>query len=163
MMIIEQLIISLVLFIHPFFLQTPSLEYLTQPGTPVMTQNFISPEDGCNWGGVAGQVFGLDGLPVNGKIVEVRGELDGDDILLATTSGSSQQVGPGGFDIQFSDSPIETAGDLYLVLLNAEGETLSRRVFFATGGTCNQNLTIINLTAFNVVSEYYFPMILNQH
>ena len=93
----------LLLTIFSLVFQASYPDYLPQVGVPTTTQNFISPEDGCNWLGVAGQVFGEDGTPLNGRIIEIRGNVEGESIMLATTTGSSQQMGPGGFDLQLSD------------------------------------------------------------
>ena len=133
--------------------------YLPQVGTPTIIQNFIAPEAGCNWAGVAGQVFSLAGLPVDGRIVELHGQLEGNQVSLSTTSGSSLQMGPGGYDFQLSDHPVATNGTLYIQLMDDNGARLTRQTYFRTVDACDRNLTIVNLVEFEVAAEVYFPLI----
>lgn len=158
-MIFKHLVISFWLVSLPWVQEVIYPDYLPQAGVPILTQNFISPEDGCNWVGVAGQVFGLDGLPANGRIIELHGEFNGGNIILATTSGSSLQMGPGGYEMQIGDHPVATQGSLYLQLIDANAEPVSRKIFFNTGSSCDKNLTIINFIAFDTAMELYFPFI----
>jgi hypothetical protein len=133
--------------------------YYIQAGTPTFTQNFIDPVSGCNWSGIAGQVFDLNGLPVEGEIIEVHGFIEGIEIHFSTTTGSSQQMGPGGYEFQLSDYPIFTLSDLYLQIVDTLGAPLSRRLYFDTNGTCEQNLTIVNVIEFSTAGESYLPAI----
>jgi hypothetical protein len=159
MMIFNPWFAIILIQLFTIFPQLSYPSYLIQAGTPVLTQNFISPEDGCNWGGVAGQVFSLDGIPVEGRIIEINGQLEGKAIELSTTTGSSQQMGPGGYEFQLSDHPVTTQGALFLQIVDASGEPLSRRVYIETAGVCDHNLTIVNMREFDIIMEVYFPWI----
>jgi hypothetical protein len=135
--------------------------YIVQPGTPAKLANFLQPAAGCNWTGVAGQVFNTDDRPVTGLIVEVGGKLEGSDILRLTLSGGSQTLGPGGFEIPLADHVIASQQELYIQLFDLDGNPLSDQFFFDTYPNCEQNLLLINFVA--VVGEYshyqYFPVI----
>ena len=153
---------SVIFLIFGFFQQTVWYpNYYAQSGTPVVTQNFIAPEKGCNWAGVAGQVFDLDGIPVDGITILLAGQLESEDVSLVAMTGSSQQMGPGGYEIQLSDHTVSTHGDLYLQIVDAGGAPLSRRLYFHTVDACDQNLTVVNLIEFETAGENYLPAILN--
>jgi len=139
--------------------QVLSPNYLLQAGTPVTTQSFISPEQGCNWAGVAGQVFDENGSPVNGLVVELHGQYLEQEISIATTTGSSQQMGVGGFDLQLSDHPINTQAVFYIQLVDASGAPLSQKTYFNTTDACDQNLVIINFFDFGPHFDNYLPII----
>jgi hypothetical protein len=159
MMSINSTLSAIIFLISIIFPYSTFPSFLPQSGIPAVTQNFISPESGCGWGGVAGQVFGLDGEPSNGRIIEVRGEIDGEPVAFATTSGSSLQMGPGGFDIQLSDHPFSSQGGLYIQIVDPIGDPLTRPIYFETYDDCDKNLTIINFVEFIITSEVYFPLI----
>ncbi len=50
-----------------------------QSVTPVFISNFANTKDGCNWMGIAGQVFDNKQLPVDGLVVVVEGNVDGQE------------------------------------------------------------------------------------
>lgn len=62
---------------------------------------------GCNWAGVAGVVFDLEGKPLVGYIVHVQGDADIDRTVL---SGSSQFKGLPQFGESSWDVPINASG-----------------------------------------------------
>ena len=135
--------------------------YIIQSGTPAKLANFLQPAQGCNWTGVAGQVFDNNDMPVTGLIVEVGGKLEGSDILRLTLSGGSLTLGPGGFEIPLTDHVVASTQELYIQLFDLDGNPLSDQFFFDTYPSCEQNLVLINFVA--VVGEYsyfqYFPSI----
>lgn len=135
--------------------------YIVQPGTPAKLANFLQPAAGCNWTGVAGQVFDTHDMPVTGLIVEVGGKLEGSDILRLTLSGGSPTLGPGGFEIPLTDHVVASTQELYIQLFDVDGNPLSDQFYFDTFPSCEQNLVLINFVA--VIGEYayfqYFPVI----
>jgi len=135
--------------------------YKVQVGTPVETTNFLYPEAGCNWMGVGGQVFSLEGEPVTGLIVEVSGILDGQEVLYLALTGGSPVLGPGGFEIKLADQPVASEGALTLQLFDLSGEPQTPRVNFDTyagEGSCERNLILINYTEVaGERYEYIFP------
>ena len=63
---------------------------------------------GCNWLGIAGQVFDLQGRPVKGIRVWVRGSLNGkqyDNLLLTL---ESSPYGPSGYEFTIADKPVNS-------------------------------------------------------
>lgn len=136
-----------------------STRYTVQPGTPVMTANIARPEAGCNWTGVAGQVFGPDGRPAEGLVVEVSGRLGGEEILALGLTGVAPALGPGGYAITLADKAIPSQGTLRAQVLDLNGAVLSAEIPFNTSGSCETNLTLINFVPAGPLFEYYFPFI----
>jgi hypothetical protein len=102
---------------------------------------------GCNWMGVAGQVYAVNGAPVQGLIVEVGGLLGGKrigDPTLIQATGLATAYGPGGFEIKLADEPIESSSTLWIQVLDQAGLPLSEKVYFNTFEDCEQNLIIIS-------------------
>ena len=135
--------------------------FIVQPGTPAKLENFLQTGAGCNWTGVAGQVFDTNDFPVTGLIVEVGGKLEGSDILRLTLTGGSQTLGSGGFEIPLTDHVVASQKELYVQIFNLDGIALSDQIFFDTYASCQENLVLINFVA--VVTDYsnfqYFPVI----
>ena len=102
---------------------------------------------GCKWMGVAGQVFAMNGASVQGLIVEVGGTLDGEKIgnpTILQATGLATVYGPGGYEIQLSDTPIDSSGSVWIRVLDQAGLPLSEKNSFFTFEDCEQNLIIIN-------------------
>lgn len=135
--------------------------YIVQPGTPAKLENFLQPNLGCNWTGVAGQVFDTNDYPVTGLIVELGGKLEGSDILRLTLTGGSQSLGTGGYEIPLTDHVVASQQELYIQLFDLEGNALSDQFFFDTYPSCQENLVMINFVG--VITEFsyyqYFPVI----
>lgn len=119
--------------------------YAVQVGSPAWLGNFVEPDAGCNWMGVAGQVFGQDGVPVKGLIVEVSGELNGQVIgPLVSMTGSMPALGPGGYLIKIADGVADTSNAFSIQIYDLNGVPQSRRYSFDTFASCEQNLGMIN-------------------
>lgn len=156
-------------------IQTPELEivetiqpeeqyrYALQTGTPVATANFLQTESGCDFMGVAGQVFSRNDQPVTGLIVEVGGTLGGSPVLLLSITGDSTALGPGGYEIKLADEPVASQGTLWLQLHDVMGKPQSEKVYFDTysgENECDQNLIIINFRELSTAPlEQYLPSI----
>lgn len=115
-----------------------------QPGTPTYMGNFLEPTAGCNWMGVAGQVFGVDGKPITQIIVEVSGELGGKSVMALGLTGAAQTLGPGGYLIHLSDLPIDSQGQLSVMVRSLGGTALSTPVSIDTFGGCEKNMILVN-------------------
>lgn len=120
-------------------------QYILQPGTPVYLPNFNQPEAGCDWIGVAGQVFDADGGEVLGLVIH-----SGDEIAI---TGEMLAYGPGGYEIQLSDSPENTTSQYWVQVFNTEGQTFSDQVFFNTYADCSQNLILVNFVTADLESQ----------
>ncbi len=139
----------------------PVVRFYIQPGTPIRTANFVEPESGCNWMGMAGQVFDLDGNPLAGIVVEVGGTLDGQPVQQIALTGSSAIIGPGGYVIELSNRPVQSDGTIWFQLLDQDGTPKSARILLTTSGQCEENLTLINLVEVNPMgSQIGLPVIM---
>lgn len=106
--------------------------------------SLIRPNYGCEWVGVAGQVFDLQGRPVVGVRVWLRGTYDGKRINLYSLTMESSPYGPSGFEFTLGEKPISTNGQLSIQLLDQAGIPISERIYFDTFEDCQQNLVLIN-------------------
>ncbi len=104
----------------------------------------FKPDLGCNWLGVAGQVFDLQGRPVKGIRVWLKGSLDGYQVDYLGLTLDSSPYGPSGFEFTLADAPVKSSGGLYLQLLDQAGIPISDRVYFDTYEDCEKNLILIN-------------------
>jgi hypothetical protein len=120
-----------------------------QFGTPAYIKNFAHPAKGCNWLGIAGQVFDPDGLPVLNLIVSVKGKLGIADIDVFSMTGLAEgdAYGPGGYEIQLSNQPYQTNGSLNIQVFDLNANPLTDPLFFNTSADCEKNLVIINFTS----------------
>ncbi|BCY18636.1 hypothetical protein hrd7_24850 [Leptolinea sp. HRD-7] len=98
----------------------------------------------CNWSGIAGQVFDLQGRPITGITVQVDGPMYGKNIKFLNITGSSPWYGVGGYEIFLTDKPVDTQGEYGIRLVDQNGRSLSPRFKFNTSSDCAKNLVIVN-------------------
>jgi hypothetical protein len=98
----------------------------------------------CNWMGVAGQVFDLQGRSIPGITVQVSGPLYGKDIQFLSMTGSAPWYGTGGYEIFLTDKPMDSQGEYQVRLVDQTGRGLSPRFSFDTSSDCAKNLVIVN-------------------
>ncbi len=135
--------------LEPTATSTPlSAIYFPQPGTPAYIANFARPAKGCNWLGVAGQVFGPDGLPVLNLIVSVKGKLGNTvvDAFSMTGLAEGDPYGPGGYEIKLANQTFSTNGSLAIQVFDLDARPLSSPLVFDTFSDCSKNLIVINFT-----------------
>jgi hypothetical protein len=120
--------------------------FTAQTGMPIYIQNFVHDEKGCNWMGVAGQVFDKNGSPLTDVVVVVKGSLNGAKISVITLTGfpSSVSYGPGGYEIQLATAAYSSSNALTIQLFDSTGAALSNPVPFSTYADCSKNLILIN-------------------
>ena len=123
--------------------------YILQSGAPVYLANFGYPDAGCNWLGVAGQVFGASGKPLINTVVWVRGTIQNQAIEKVVLTGTSEgnKYGPGGYEAFLSGTAIDTSGIFSIQILDLDGNILSDRIYFDTSSACTENLIILNFSA----------------
>ena len=139
----------------------PAIRFYMQPGTPTRLANFVAPEAGCNWLGIAGQVFDLNGNPLTGVVIEAGGSLGGQPVQQLALTGSSSAVGPGGYAIVLADHPVQSDGTVWIQLLDQGGSPKTGRILLMTSDRCEENLILINLIEANpVASQVSLPVIL---
>ncbi len=138
--------------------------YIVQVGTPLGTANFIHPEVGCNWSGVGGQVFDLNGEVVTGLVVQVGGVLSGVEFLSLGITGNSPALGEGGYEVKLADRPVATNGALWVQVFDVNGNPLSHRIFIETFGVCDRNFILLNFTEVRATIgvPVYLPMIVKK-
>jgi hypothetical protein len=115
-----------------------------QDGSPSYEINTVRTDAGCNWLGVAGQIFDFDGNPVSGILVEVNGTLNGQEISGLTLSGMAPAYGEGGYELTISDSPSSSTDDVWVQLLDQANLPLSEQIYFQTYDSCDSNLVKVN-------------------
>ena len=108
------------------------------------TTNFLYPESGCSWMGIAGQVFDQNGNPLNNLVISARGILDGKAVDLLGLTGMAPDYGPGGYEIKLADKVIASKGSLTIIVYDLQGKQLSDAVKLDTFNDCSQNLIITN-------------------
>jgi hypothetical protein len=125
--------------------QTP-FPLILQTGSPAYIQNFAHLEAGCNWLGIAGQIFDSDGKTINNLVVNVKGSLGQvviDEIGL-TGVPEADIYGPGGYEIKIADKTIDSENSLEIQVFDIQGNNLTNTVPFKTFSDCEKNLIIIN-------------------
>lgn len=123
--------------------------YVLQEEAPATIENFAHPGAGCEWLGVAGQIFGVDGKPQLNLVVVVKGKLGADNLDLAGVSGIPEAdiYGPGGYEIQLADEPSASTQSLSIQVYDLNGNALSDAYAFDTYPDCGRNLIVINFAA----------------
>lgn len=111
--------------------------FTPQEGTPEYTQN---PEDsgGCDYLGIAGYVYDLNGEPVDGIAVVVTGE--NFETLFITQF--TLAYGAGSYYVELNKAPIEA--EFEVRLWSVSGQALSDVVVVRTRATCEENLIFVN-------------------
>jgi hypothetical protein len=117
-----------------------------QEGSPVYIANFNHPDAGCNWAGIAGQVFGVDGNPVNGYTIVITGSINGTVVSLSGETGDAQAYGIGGYEIQLSGAPFASSGTLAVNIFDTNLKPVSVPVPLTTYQDCQSNLVLLNFS-----------------
>jgi hypothetical protein len=122
------------------------MQYAVQSNSPVYMQNFAHPELGCNWSGVAGQVFDAEGDPVENLVVVVEGTLNNQVVdLIGLTSGSlASDYGIAPYEVQIASQVVASQGTLSVTVYDLTGKALSDPVSFNTYADCSKNLVLVN-------------------
>jgi hypothetical protein len=133
--------------------------FAPQVGSPVHLPNFLDPNAGCAWSGVAGQVFDPQGVPITGLIINIEGVVDGSPVSYHDLSGSSLRLGAGGYEVKLAGQALTSQGLFVLQLTDVTGAELSSPFNLVTSAACDKNLLIFNLAEIVVVKRLYLPMI----
>ncbi len=133
------------------------LPYDLQSIDPLYTTNFVHPEAGCNWMGVAGQIFGENLEPKDGLVVVVEGAVNNSMVEVLGYSGLAQSYGPGGYELILSQ--VNSPGIFWVQLFDVQGNPLSGIYSFQMNGTCEQNLAVINFSLKSDAESKYVPTV----
>jgi hypothetical protein len=117
--------------------------YQTQNGSPAYLENFARAE-ACSWMGAAGQVFDIQGNPVNSMVVVVGGTINGRSVTNHGATGNAPAYGPGGYEIDLGPSVEASTQTAWIQLTNAQGQALTPQYFIDTYADCQKNLILVN-------------------
>jgi hypothetical protein len=133
---------------QPQVVPTPYIytRYLLQSGSPAWVENFVHPEAGCNWMGLGGQVFNLEGIAVPNLVVKLTGTLNGDIVDLLALTGGALNLGPGGYEFKLSDHPISSTETIWVSIFDQDGNAISNPVAISTYDSCDKNFVVVNFT-----------------
>ncbi|HEX9029248.1 MAG TPA: hypothetical protein VF823_08740 [Anaerolineales bacterium] len=122
------------------------MPYVVQKGSPVAIANIYHSDQGCNWAGVAGQVFDLKGAAMRGMQIQLGGSLGGTPIPQGypTLSGLLPYA-PGYYEFTLATHPIASHATLWVQLVDQAGVPLSEKIFFDTYDDCSKNLILVNI------------------
>jgi hypothetical protein len=150
----------------PIFTNTPFKLYTdtpTETGTPEDTatpspeptgvpfsvtvkyvdSSIMHPESSCDFFGVGGSVFDLQGNPFKGMVIKLEGNAGGNFYSQLTVSGTAPAYGQSGFEFALGSKPVDSSGTLTVQLLDQAGLPLSGVTAFDTYADCTKNLPIV--------------------
>ncbi len=110
---------------------------------------------GCNWLGIAGQVFDFDGRAVQGLYVYV----EGGGLDYGAPTGAHPQYGSGGYEIYIADHVIDTIDTYRIQVRDAGGLVLSDWYTIPTFADCSKNLIMVNFVYPPLEVQSYLPLI----
>ncbi len=113
--------------------------YVMQNGRPTYMANWANTA-GCNWLGIAGQVFDLNGRAVQGLYVHQEGGAFIQDAL----TGSKPQYGVGGYEIFLADHVFNSTNTFKVQLRDGAGNQISDWYIIPTYEDCNKNMILVN-------------------
>lgn len=142
--------------VSPASQQKPE-HFALQIGSPKYIPAFAHTDQGCQWIGLAGQVFDANGAGASGIAVQVSGSIDGEPFQWKTLTAEQSPFGPGGYEI-FLTNHISTTPQAALVqLFDAQGQPLSDPVPVIVPDQCDQNLILINFVNGDSPHEIFIP------
>ena len=119
-------------------------KFVVQQDSPVYIPNFVYPDLGCNWMGIAGQVFNQAGSPMENVVVVADGSIGNSPLEQITLTSLASAYGPGGYELPLADHTIESSNIIYLSIYDLEGNLLSQPFSVETFDDCEKNLIIVN-------------------
>jgi hypothetical protein len=124
--------------------ETASFAFDIQANPQIISARLFRADRKCNWIGVAGQAFDLQGRPVPGISVQVTGPLYGKEIRYLSLTGAAPWYGAAGYEIFLSEQSVDTKGLFKVRLVDQNGKGLSPLISFDTSSDCEKNLAIVN-------------------
>jgi hypothetical protein len=125
---------------------TVTYKFGVQEGSPAYLANFNYLDRGCEWQGVAGQVFNKYNEPVKYLIVKVFGTWNGQEVSQFAVTGmlEGKAYGKGSYEIELGSVAVDSTDPLYIQVFKSDGTPLSEPFPFTTKAKCNRNLVLIN-------------------
>lgn len=115
-------------------------------GDPSAVANTVfHPDQNCNWQGIAGQVWDIQGRALIGMRIHLQGYYNGKSIDRTTLSGGAQAwYGESGYEFVLGTTPIDSTGQLNIQLEDQSFMALSDKVVVNTYADCSKNLILVN-------------------
>jgi hypothetical protein len=117
--------------LFPFTVQDEAVHYIPNPN-----------EEECAWLSIAGQVFGLDGEPIDGLAVQVTGDEGRFSTIVFT--GTAPDFGEGAYEVFLDNTPKEAEYQVQLIEPSLGGAPLSEVVIVRTLSSCDKNVALVN-------------------
>jgi hypothetical protein len=133
-----------VLSVTPTTTLSNDLPYALRNNINAISADSFNVHMGCNWMGVAGQVFDLQNAPVTQMFIQLGGSLASTSIDMPSMTGTATLYGKAGYEFTIADRPIASKKTVWLQLLDQAGLALSPRVYFDTSDVCQNNLILVN-------------------
>lgn len=124
-----------------------SFPYEAQVGAPWYIPAFDHVSQGCQWVGLAGQVFDDQGLGADEVLVVVSGMLEGQPVEWLALTSQNTVYGPGGYELALADHIPAEPQALAVQLFDLQGQALSSAFTFLLPAACERNLVIVNFQA----------------
>jgi len=123
--------------------------YSLQQMNPYYLKNFTHEELGCDWLGVAGQIFNAEGQVQKNIVIRAGGEINGTPVIEEMVMPLAEPdidlaYGPGGFELTLADAVADTESEVWIQLFNLEGDPLSEKIYLSTYEDCLKNLILLN-------------------
>jgi len=133
---------------EPTFTPT-AVPYTLQLKNPYYLKNFTHDDQGCDWLGVAGQIFSLEGKVQKDIVIRAGGEINGTPVVEEMALPLAEPdidlaYGPGGFEVTLANSVADTESDVWIQLFSLGGDPLSDRIYLTTYDDCQKNLILLN-------------------
>jgi len=133
---------------QPTYTATPA-PYQLQLMNPYYLSNFTHVELGCDWLGVAGQIFSSGGQVQLDILIKAGGEINGKPVEEEMTmpladSDIDLAYGPGGYELTLAFSPVDTESTAWVQLFSLGGDPLSEKIYLTTFADCQNNLILMN-------------------
>ena len=124
--------------------QASNLPFALRGSIVAISSNVTRPDSGCNWMGVGGQVFDMQGAPIVGYTIQLGGTLASTPVDMLSLTGTALQYGSGGYEFTITDRPIASKKTLWVQLMDKAGMQISTRIYFDTFDDCEKNLILVN-------------------
>jgi len=135
---------------RPAATYTPTaVPYSLQLMNPFYLKNFTHDDLGCDWLGVAGQIFNFEGKVQKNIVIRAGGEINGvpvieEMVMPLAEPDTDLAYGPGGFELTLANSLADTESEVWIQLFHLNGDPISDKYFLTTYNDCQKNLILLN-------------------
>jgi hypothetical protein len=122
-----------------------SAPFILQGDPVAVASSMFHADTTCDWLGVGGNVYDMQGRPVFGLMVKVGGTLGGKTVKEMTTlTGLARAYGESGYEFKLGAKPVASNDSLWIQLFDQAQIPISEKIYFDTYAECNMNLVLIN-------------------